>query len=88
MKNQSPHFQALFISFYDDFTDFNNECAFLCDAFSSLVNRHEFLNEQSIQGLERHADFLKNKMNVFKKRLAEMKIAGLINNEIIKQEEN
>jgi hypothetical protein len=58
---------------YDDFADFSDDCAFLCDAFASLAAHHEYLDERSIQGLERHAYWLKQRVGEFKERLNRMR---------------
>jgi hypothetical protein len=62
------------LRFYDDFTDFNDDCAFLCDAFASLIaHSEEYLDERSIQGLERHAYWLKQRVSEFKERLRQIR---------------
>ena len=65
------------LSFYDDFADFNDDCAFLCDAFACLVNNHECLDERSIRGLERNATLLKQRVNHFNNRLKEIREEGI-----------
>lgn len=65
------------LRFYDDFAAFNDDCAFLCDAFASLAANSEYLDERSIQGLERHAHCLKQRVSEFKERLNQIRMIGI-----------
>ncbi len=49
------------VKFDDELTVFNDDCAFLCDAFSSLVADHPNLDQCSIQGFGFNACRLKQK---------------------------
>lgn len=73
LEKQTPNLSQSLITFYDDFTDFNDDCAFLCDAFSCLVNNHECLDDCSIRGLERNAAKLKKRVGEFKNRLRKIR---------------
>ena len=61
------------VQYCDDFADFNEDCAFLCDAFACLAANNEDLDERSIRGLERHAYSLKQRVGEFKERLTQLK---------------
>ena len=58
---------------YDELTDFNDDCAFLCDAFAMLAANNEYLNECSIRGLERHAESLKRRSEDLKQELRQIR---------------
>jgi hypothetical protein len=61
------------LKLYDDFADFNDDCAFLCDAFASLAANHECLDQDNINGLERHAYWLKQRVGEFKERIRQIR---------------
>lgn len=61
------------LQYYDDFTAFNEDCAFLCDSFASVVANSEFLEERSLRGLARHANWLKRRVGEFKEELDQIR---------------
>jgi len=61
------------LRYYDEFTAFNEECAFLCDAFASLAANSECIDEYSIRGLERHAHWLKGRVFELKQSLSQIR---------------
>ncbi len=70
----STNDQKLFLSqalldYYDEFVNFNEDCAFFCDAFSIMVENYELLDEHSIRGMARNADWLKQQTKAFKDKL-------------------
>jgi hypothetical protein len=57
---------------YDEFVEFNDYCAFLCDAFASVISDEEhmeFLDQASVQGFGRCSHWMKFRMNELKGRL-------------------
>lgn len=64
-----------FLEHYDNFSDFSEDCAFLCDAFSSLFATSEALDNQSLRGLERSAYRLKRKVYELRSELNEIRMA-------------
>jgi len=54
------------LNFYDEFADFNEDCAFLCDAFACMVENHEYLDQDSTRGLSRNAYWLKRRTTKLK----------------------
>lgn len=57
---------------YDDFTEFNDRCAFLCDAFVGIVSDPESLEESTINGLSYYSHWLKHQVGDFKETLCEI----------------
>lgn len=47
------------VSLYDEVTEFNDYCAFLCDACASLAMQNEMLGRASASGLTLSVDYLK-----------------------------
>jgi len=64
--------QAL-LNYYDEFANFNEDCAFLCDAFACLADNYEVLDEYSIHGLARNAHWLKQRTKELKERLKQIR---------------
>lgn len=58
------------IGLYDELVEFNDYCAFLCDAFSSLLHcAHESEPEaRTIMGLKRYCEDLKDRSKVLEER--------------------
>ena len=54
---------------YDEFTEFNDRCSFLCDAFAGIVANHEYIDENTIHGFSRYSDWLKHQISEFKSKL-------------------
>lgn len=61
------------LRYYDNFAVFNEECAFLCEAFASLAANSESMDEYSIRGLERHAYWLKGRVFELKANLKQIR---------------
>ena len=61
------------LQYYDDFTDFNEDCAFLCDAFASLAANSENMDQYSIRGLQRSAYWLKRRVAELKENLKQIR---------------
>lgn len=51
------------VSFLDDFVEFNDYCAFLCDALSALFSEYaeNEMDSHTIQGVRRHCGDLKER---------------------------
>ena len=59
--------------FYDELSEFNEDCAFLCEAFSAIAINNSTLDLASVGGLERSAYRLKQQAAVLQERLREIK---------------
>lgn len=57
------------LAFYDEFSEFNDYCAFLCDAFASVATVERELDDASAQGLKRSAQWMKERMEYLKTEL-------------------
>lgn len=55
--------QADLLTLYDDFVEFNDYCAFLCDALSALFAEYaeNEIDSHTIQGVKRHCYDLKER---------------------------
>ena len=76
-KQDTAEYETLsqeILALYDDFTQFHDQCSFLCDATASLATRHEALDGYSVQGLGQSTQWLKLNVREFQKRLAEIQI--------------
>ncbi len=72
-KTTEPTLATALLEYYDEFAAFNEDCAFLCDAFSCLVANSEIMNQHSIHGMQSHADWLKRKVSEFKEQLQQIR---------------
>ena len=72
-KDQEPRLAMELLRYYDDFSEFNDDCAFLCDAFAALVTNSDYLDQQSREGFDRHTRQLKQKVQEFKERLRDIR---------------
>ncbi len=57
------------LDYYDEFTEFSDRCAFLCDAFAAVAAHNESLDEHSVRGLAYSADWLKLRARELKEKL-------------------
>ena len=55
--------QTDLLTLYDDLTEFNDYCAFLCDAMSALFSEYaeSEIDINTIQGVKRHCSDLKER---------------------------
>ena len=67
------------VRLYDDFTEFNDRCAFLCDAFASIVSEPQLIDKNTINGFSSYACWLKHQVEEFKFRLSTIQIQSDIN---------
>jgi hypothetical protein len=65
----TPRWLATELLGYDDeLSEFNDHCAFLCDAFAAIAARCDNLDESTIAGLSEHAQWLKQRTAASKAR--------------------
>lgn len=57
------------LDYYDEFAEFSDRCAFLCDAFAAMAAQGGGLDEGSIRGLAYSADWLKSRARELKEKL-------------------
>ena len=83
-KNQPKDSMATnMLNTYDEFTEFNDYCSFLCDAFASIVSQEEIIDEDTIRGLRRCSSWMKHRAQEIKAELKEIqqRAAGEVKNE-------
>lgn len=58
------------LGLYDEFAEFHEQCAFLCDAFSAIAHHRQLeMDIYCANGLELHANWLKRRVAELKARL-------------------
>lgn len=57
------------LDYYDQFAEFSDQCAFLCDAYASIAANSEVIDQQSARGLEHSTDWLKYRVGSLKEAL-------------------
>ena len=62
-----PWLSAELLSLYDEVTEFNDYCAFLCDACAALAMQNEVLGRASASGLALSVGSLKARSEGFKR---------------------
>lgn len=76
-NNRASSFAMELLNYYDEFTEFNEDCAFLCDAFAAIAASSENLDRYSINGFERNAFRLKRRAVELKEKLKAIREMGL-----------
>lgn len=54
---------------YDEFTEFNDQCAFLCEAYSAIVIQEEGIHRTTAIGFQYSTDWLRDRMEELKAKL-------------------
>ena len=54
---------------YDEVTEFNDYCAFLCDAFACLAVEEDCMDASTAQGLSQLSHWMKRRMEALKLKL-------------------
>lgn len=70
--SKEPDISTQLLEFYDEFTAFNSDCAFLCEAFASMVVTNANLDSSTVNGLISHAQWLKQRSNSLEKQLKQI----------------
>ena len=61
--------QLRVLRLYDEFTQFSDQCAFLCDSFAAIPTRQEFIEPETIDGIDFYACWLKTRVQEIKDEL-------------------
>ena len=61
--------QLKVVRLYDEFTQFSDQCAFLCDAFAAIPAQQEEIEIETIGGIEFYSRWLKTRLLEIKKEL-------------------
>lgn len=60
------------LDYYDQFSEFSDQCAFLCDAYASIAANSETLDSHTARGLEHSTDWLKHRVGALKDSLKQI----------------
>lgn len=60
-SKEAVQLRSKIVKLYDELTEFSCQCAFLCDSFSSIVAQTEFIEANTIEGLDYYARWLKGR---------------------------
>ena len=60
------------LSLHDELTLFCDQCAFLCDAFAAVPAQHEFMDAETIGGINFYSTWVKNRLFALKGELGEI----------------
>lgn len=60
------------LHFYDEFVEFHDYCAFLCDAFSCLATEEDGLDDSTAMGLIRFSGWMKHRVENLKQELKQI----------------
>jgi hypothetical protein len=61
--------QLKVVRLYDEFAQFSDQCAFLCDSFAAIPAQHEFIEAGTIGGIEFYSRWLKTRLLEIKNEL-------------------
>ena len=61
--------QLKVVRLYDEFAQFSDQCAFLCDSFAAIPAQHEFIEPETIGGIEFYSRWLKTRLLEIKNEL-------------------
>lgn len=65
-ENTALTLSSELLDYYDQFAEFSDQCAFLCDAYASIAANSEVIDQQSARGLEHSTDWLKHRVGTLK----------------------
>lgn len=60
------------LRFYDEFSEFNDCCAFMCDALAHVSLKESYLDNNSAMGASRFCHWMKRRMQELKNELKEI----------------
>jgi len=64
---------AELLEFYDEFSEFHDYCAFLCDSFSCLVSKNEPIEINTAKGVILFTDWMKYRAQLLKIELNDIR---------------
>lgn len=92
MDNSKPKkvTQVALLTICDDFVEFNDYCAFLCDALSAIFSEYaeNEIDNHTIQGVKRHCYDLKERSEKLERALNNLYQQSSINPQITKVKSN
>ena len=66
---EDPTPTADLVRLVDEFADFHDHCAFMCDAFASMAGDEDGLDPSTAEGVRRYSEWLKHRAQVLKQEL-------------------
>ena len=62
-KNKEIHeLQLKVVRLYDELTQFSDQCAFLCDSFAAIPAQQEFIEPETIGGIDFYTRWIKTRL--------------------------
>jgi len=61
--------QLKVVRLYDEFTQFSDQCAFLCDSFAAVPAQQEYIESETIGGISFYSHWLKIRLLEIKNEL-------------------
>jgi hypothetical protein len=68
-KKEIDQLQLKVLQLYDEFAQFSCQCAFLCDSFSTISAQPEFIEPETIDGIQYYSRWLKTRTLEIKSEL-------------------
>jgi len=69
-KNKEIHeLQLRVVKLCDEFAQFSDQCAFLCDSFAAIPAQQEFIEAETIGGMSFYSHWLKTRLLKIKNEL-------------------
>ncbi len=54
--------QRMVLRLYDEYAQFTDQCAFLCDAFAAIPEKQEIVEPETIEGINHYSHWLKTRV--------------------------
>ena len=64
--SQDAALTADLVQLFDEFVDFHDHCAFMCDAFACLAADEDGLDPSTVEGVRRYTEWLKHRAHALK----------------------
>ena len=71
-KTQETSLATDLLHFYDEFVEFHDYCAFLCDAFACLATEEDYLDASTAMGVSRFSHWVKRRTHMLKQELKQI----------------
>ena len=68
-SSESTTLKLDLLRFYDSFVEFNDDCAFMCDALVALAANEEYLDPNTAIGASRYCEWVKSRIKGLEKEL-------------------
>jgi len=68
-SNEIRELKLKVLRLYDEFAQFSDQCAFLCDSFAAIPAQQEFIELETIGGINFYSRWLKTRLLEIKNEL-------------------